>query len=246
MSVLLIPPTPLETTLTRTSSVDNSSNASTNACADPRTSDFNNTLTVETSPSSIFCKKFSIFDACCFCNSASRSLVFLKSATSRALRSLSTTNTSSPEFGIPDKPSTSTGVDGPASLRTLPWSLTICLTFPYSRPAIIISPFFKVPDCTKMVVTLPRPFSKRASNTVPFAGPLITAENSNTSAVKVIASSNASIPSPVCAETGTIITSPPQSSEITSCVESTCLILSRSAPSLSILLIATITGTPAC
>ena len=48
-----------------------------------------------------------------------------------------------------------------------------------------------------MVVTLPRPFSSRASSTVPCAGPLTTAENSNTSAVNVIASNKASIPSPV-------------------------------------------------
>jgi translation initiation factor IF-2 len=33
----------------------------------------------------------------------------------------------------------------------------VILTLPYSKPAIIISPFFKVPDCTRIVVTLPRP-----------------------------------------------------------------------------------------
>jgi thymidine phosphorylase len=35
------------------------------------------TLTVDISPSSILCKKLSIFEACCFCNSTSRSRAFL-------------------------------------------------------------------------------------------------------------------------------------------------------------------------
>ena len=49
ISVLLIAPTPEETTLTLTSSVESSSKASTSACAEPLTSDLINTLTVETS-----------------------------------------------------------------------------------------------------------------------------------------------------------------------------------------------------
>ena len=202
-------------------------------------------LSVDISPSSICEKKLSIFSACCFCNFDSRSLVFLNSATSLAFLSLSTTNTSAPESGTPDRPRISTGVDGPASLIEFPLSSTICLTLPDSKPAITISPFFRVPDCTSIVVTLPLPLSSLASNTTPLAGLSLTALISDISAVNIILSRSSSIPSPVCAETGTIITSPPQSSAITSCVESTCFTLSGSAPSLSILLIATIIGTPA-
>src|SRR5580693_2008220 len=52
-----------------------------------------------------------------FCASfTSRDLDWRCIATSRALRSLSTTNSSSPAFGAPDKPSTTTGLDGLPSL----------------------------------------------------------------------------------------------------------------------------------
>ena len=53
------------------------------------------------------------------------------------------------------------------------------------------------------------------------------------------------MPSPVSAETGTTMVSPPQSSATSSYSVSSCLTLSGLAVGLSILLMATIRGTPA-
>ena len=60
-----------------------------------------------------------------------------------------------------------------------------------------------------------------------------------------MASSSFSMPSPVRADTGIIMVSPPHSSEIRPCSESCCLIRSGCASGLSILLIATTTVTSA-
>jgi hypothetical protein len=69
--------------------------------------------------------------------------------------------------------------------------------------------------------------------------------SSNISADKRIISSKSSIPNHVCAETGTIGVSPPQSSGVSHLSASCPFTKSGFAPSLSILLIATITGIPA-
>ena len=69
--------------------------------------------------------------------------------------------------------------------------------------------------------------------------------NSSISATKSIISSNVSIPVFCLAETGTAITSPPQSSTSNPCSDNSCLTLSGLADGLSILFIATISGTSA-
>jgi hypothetical protein len=77
--------------------------------------------------------------------------------------------TSSPALGAPDRPSTSTGIEGPASLTLWPASLSMARTRPYSRPLSIISPLRSVPLCTSTVATGPRPLSSRDSITTPLA-----------------------------------------------------------------------------
>ena len=127
----------------------------------------------------------------------------------------------------------------------LPLSFVIVLIRPTEVPAIITSPDFKVPFCTRSVATGPLPLSSLASTTVPLASLSGLALSSLTSATRRMFSRSSSIPIPVFAETGTAITSPPHSSTTRDCSVSCCLTLSGSAPSLSILLIATIIETPA-
>ena len=107
------------------------------------------------------------------------------------------------------------------------------------------SPTFKVPFCTKIVATGPFPLSSSASITRPLALLFGFAFNSSTSAVNRIISKRVSIPSPVCAETGTKIVLPPQSSGINSYSDNSCFTRSTFALGLSILLIATMISTPA-
>ena len=198
-----------------------------------------------TSPSPIFSKIFSRLAACFFANFTSRNLPCRNRAISRALRSSFKTITSSPELGTSDKPKISTGIDGPASLISLPASSNIARTRPNALPARIMSPRFKIPDCTKMVDTGPRPLSKRPSITKPFAGVFLGALSSSTSACNNTASKSASMPLPVFAETSTNMVSPPQSSGTTSSATSSCLTRSELASGLSILFTATTNGTPA-
>ncbi len=167
------------------------------------------------------------------------------SANSFALRSFSTTNTSSPAFGTPDRPSTTAGIEGPADLTLLDDSSYIARTRPNWVPASSNCPCFNKPDCTSTVATGPRPLSSVASTTIPLAFPLSTASSSRISACSRIASSKASTPSPVIAETLTKIFSPPHSSGITSSAARSFFTLSGSAFSLSILLTAMTIGTPA-
>ena len=110
---------------------------------------------------------------------------------------------------------------------------------------MITSPALSVPFSTKSVATGPLPLSSLASITVPFASLFGLALSSFTSATSSTFSSSSSIPMPVFADTGTAITSPPHSSTTSSCSVSCCFTLSGSAPSLSILFIATIIETPA-
>jgi translation initiation factor IF-2 len=78
---------------------------------------------------------------------AKRALAALSrySEISRACASVSTTFTTSPASGVPFKPSTSTGTDGPASLTRSFLSLISARTFPHCSPTTKISPCFKVP-----------------------------------------------------------------------------------------------------
>ena len=177
------------------------------------------------------------------CSSLASNLRF--STSSLASFSSSTTAKVSPALGTSERPIISTGVEGPASFTTFPLSSRITLTCPTEVPAIITSPVLKVPFCTRRVATGPLPLSRRASITAPFASLSGFALRSRTSAVRFTISSRLSIPSPVLAETGTQITSPPHSSITRSCSVSSCFILSGFAASLSILLIATIMLTPA-
>ena len=188
---------------------------------------------------------FSSLAACCLANFVSRNLPARKLAISRALRSSFNTITSSPALGTSDKPKISTGIDGPASLISFPDSSIMARTLPNVEPAKIISPRFKVPDCTNTVVTGPRPLSKRPSITKPLAGVFFGACNSKISACSNTASSNSSIPLPVLAETSRNMTSPPKSSGTTSCATNSIFTRSGAASGLSILLIATTNGTPA-
>ena len=152
---------------------------------------------------------------------------------------------SSPACGTSVKPWISTGIDGPAALMALPFSSNMARTRPNVWPANTTSPTFKVPDCTKTVATGPRPLSKRASITRPLAIASTGALSSNTSACNNTCSSNASMPSPVLAETNTNGESPPNSSGTTSSLTNSPLTRSGFAPGLSILLTATTMGTPA-
>ena len=155
------------------------------------------------------------------------------------------TMTSSPACGTSVRPWISTGIDGPASLIGLPFSSSMARTRPYEEPARITSPRFSVPDCTRIVATGPLPLSRRPSTTRPRAGASIGAFSSSTSACSSTCSSSASIPAPVLADTGTNGDSPPYSSGTTCSATSSCVTRSTLPPGLSILLIATTSGTPA-
>ena len=202
-------------------------------------------LSVCTSPSSIWLNMFSSLAACCFANFTSRNLPARKLAISLALRSSFSTITSSPALGTSAKPKISTGIDGPASLISLPDSSNMARTRPKVVPAKIISPRRKMPDCTNTVETEPRPLSSLPSITRPLAGVFLGAFNSKISACNNTASSNSSIPLPVLADTSRNIVSPPKSSGTTSCATNSIFTRSGAASGLSILLIATTKGTPA-
>src|SRR5947209_5353287 len=76
------------------------------------------------------------------------------------------------------------------------------------------SPGFKVPFCTRMVATGPRPLSTRDSSTVPLAGASGLAFSSRKSATSKIISSSLSMPFFCFAETSTNSASPPHSEGI--------------------------------
>ena len=95
------------------------------------------------------------------------------------------------------------------------------------------------------VATAPFPLSSSASITRPRAARFGFAFSSITSAVRRIISRSSWIPSFVCADTGTKIVLPPQSSGISSYSVSSCFTRSILALGLSILLMATIISIPA-
>ena len=173
-------------------------------------------------------------------NCSSLASNFLFSTSSRASFSSSTAAKSSPALGTSARPMISTGTEGPASFTVLPLSSRITRTRPTAVPAIIVSPVRSVPVCTRTVAIGPLPLSILASMTTPFASLSGLALSSRTSAVRFTISSSSSMPSPVFAETGTQITSPPHSSQTRPCSVSSCFTLSGFAAGLSILFIATI------
>ena len=177
------------------------------------------------------------------CSRRVRSLRY--SATSQAFCSSARTCAGSLASGTPDRPSTSTGVDGPAAFTGCPCSSNMARTRPYSWPHSSRSRGRRQPACTSTVAVGPRPRSRLDSITTPFAMPEAGARRSSSSACSEIASSSAATPSPVLADTGTNRVSPPQSSGRRSSAARPVRTFSGSAFSRSILLMATITGTPA-
>ena len=163
------------------------------------------------------------------------------SAILRAVFSSETSSNLSPKFGNSLKPVTTTGVEGVAFPFGLFFQSTIVRTFAYVLPATINSPVFSSPPVINKFTTEPFPTSIWLSITRPSAGILVSAFNSSMSAVNKIISSNFSTFSPVFAEIGTIIVSPPHSSGLRlKSVANCAFVRSILAPSLSILFIATI------
>ena len=119
----------------------------------------------------------------------------------RARRSFSTAWTNSPASQTPSKPSTSTGIPGPALSTRSPVKSCIARTRPHCGPATSESPTFSVPRWTRTVTTGPRPGSSWDSITVPEAGASGLAPSSSSSVTSRIMSSRLSSPSWVLAET---------------------------------------------
>ena len=163
----------------------------------------------------------------------------------RAVFSSPNTTKRSPALGTSCKPVISTGVDGLAVWIFLLRSLIIARTRPNVLPTTSGSPTFRLPFCTSNVATAPRPLSSFASITVPKAKRFGLAFNSCISVTNKIFSNNSSIPSPLRAEIGTKIVSPPHSSEISPYSTNSFITLSGFAWGLSILFTATIIGTSA-
>ena len=160
----------------------------------------------------------------------------------RALAASATWNTS-PGCGRPVRPSTSTGVDGPADFVGRPRSSMSARTRPTTGPAMNVSPTFSVPSCTSTVATGPRPLSSFDSSTVPEALRLGFALSSPISLTSRIISSSRSMFVRFFADTSTVTVFPPHSSGIKSSSVNSRLTRSATAFGLSTLLIATMIGT---
>ena len=160
----------------------------------------------------------------------------------RALAASATWNTS-PGCGSPERPSTSTGVDGPADFVGFPRSSISARTRPTIGPAMNVSPTRSVPSCTSTVATGPRPLSSLASSTVPDALRFGLALSSPMSLTSRIISSSESMFSFCLADTSTVTVWPPHSSGINPRSVSSRFTRSGWAFALSILLIATTIGT---
>ena len=151
----------------------------------------------------------------------------------------------SPAPGTPCNPSISTGVAGNASVTASPRSENIARILPENCPTINGSPTRKVPCCTNAVATAPRPLSSLASRTTPDARRVGLAFRARISAWSRTVSSKVSRFVRCLAETSTISVSPPHSVGCKPSPAKPFLTLSIFAPGLSILLIATMIGTPA-
>ena len=121
----------------------------------------------------------------------------------------------------------------------------IARTRPKWAPATSASPTCSVPRWTSSVTTGPRPGSSRDSITTPEASADGFARSSSSSATTWIVSSSSSSPSWVFAETSTNSTSPPHSAGCSPRWVISVRTRSGLAPSLSILLTATMIGTSA-
>ena len=98
--------------------------------------------------------------------------VWRKVAIWRAFAGSATDWNESPGDGSCSRPSTSTGVDGPATLSGRPRSSMSARTRPTTGPAMMLSPTRSEPSCTSTVATGPRPRSSLVSSTVPMRGAL--------------------------------------------------------------------------
>ena len=212
-SLSLMAPTAQWMTRTRTSSLVSFSREERTASAEPWTSAFTMMFRSLSSPSWIWLNRSSRLT---FCLAGADAAVFCSclrcSTSSRAMRSSATAWKSSPAPGTSPMPMISTGTEGPAASTFSPWALVMARTRPTAVPAMITSPCFRVPFCTSRVATGPRPLSSLASMTAPWAVRLGLAFSSRISAVRVTISSRLSMPSPVLAEMGQIMVSPPQAS----------------------------------
>src|SRR5215831_19373357 len=177
-------------------------------------------------------------------NRALRSRASRRSATCRATRSSATTRKLSPAPGTLLSPSTCTGRDGGASETGSPFSSSSARTRPNASPHTIESLTWRVPRCTSTVATGPRPRSRCASIATPCASwSGLARRSSSASAVRMIASSRSGMPVPSLADTSTNRVVPPNSSATKPYSVSWARTRAGSAPSLSILLTATTTGT---
>ena len=108
-----------------------------------------------------------------------------------------------------------------------------------------VSPTRSVPFCTSTVATGPRPLSSFASSTAPWPGAFGFAFSSPMSVTSRIISSSRSRFCFFFAETGTVTVWPPHCSGIRPRSPRSFMTRSGLASGLSILLIATMIGTPA-
>mmetsp|Transcript_8234 Transcript_8234/g.24724 ORF Transcript_8234/g.24724 Transcript_8234/m.24724 type:complete len:215 (-) Transcript_8234:2010-2654(-) len=102
--------------------------------------------------------------------SRSRVILARLSASCLAVCSSGATTSKSPASGIPSNPTMFTGVDGPASFTlVLPSVAMRALTLPLVSPATKTSPTLMVPRWMSVVATVPNPFPRLASMTIPCA-----------------------------------------------------------------------------
>mmetsp|Transcript_15068 Transcript_15068/g.32739 ORF Transcript_15068/g.32739 Transcript_15068/m.32739 type:complete len:331 (+) Transcript_15068:1361-2353(+) len=143
---------------------------------------------------------------------------------------------------MPLRPTISTAVEGPAASMS-PRASESLRTRPHCAPATMTSPTRKVPFCTSAVATAPKPTTCRASTTVPAARRSGLDLRSRRSACSCSCSRRPSRLVRSLADTSAERTSPPNSSRTISCSSSCVFTLLGSLLGLSILLIATTTGT---
>ena len=129
---------------------------------------------------------------------------------------------SSPAPGTSPMPMISTGTEGPASSDLWPLWLVMARTRPTAVPAMITSPWCRVPFWTSRVATGPRPLSRRglddhAVGRAVGVGPQLTHLGGEDYHVQHL-----SIPMPVLAEMGQMMVSPPHSSGTSSYSVSCC------------------------
>ena len=164
------------------------------ACREPPTSALRISFNSLTRPSFIWLDKSSRDIIFIGFNSLSRSWALRFAASSLAFFSSLKAKNCSPASGSPDRPKTSTGLEGGASCTGFPYSLNIARTLAQYGPAIITSWTRRVPFSTKRVATGPRPSVTLASRTTPLAGFSGSDFNSSISASNKIISKSSSIP----------------------------------------------------